>query len=354
MIGLYIGSTTGYAGKNMIALALGMKFQQDGLKVGYMKPVGAVPGKAGEKVGDEDAFFLQKVLGLKDDPTLVTPMVITHEFKIKAMAGECGTPILRIQDAYATLSQGRDMMIIGGSGSFLYSGKYCGVDGATLSHMLGLKTILIDRYTKELNYDYLMSAKESLGDSLVGVILNDIPPDLMDEVHTIIQPFLEANGIKVLGIIPPDSIMRAITIKALSHRLGGNILSVSSKAEKTVDSFLIGTMQVENFMTHFRKNNNAAIIVGGDRSDVQLVALEGGAPCLILTGNLYPNDIILTRSEVLGVPIILVKDDTYTVAQKMETIQASHKLRDMVKINQAIQIINANVDFQGIRNALGV
>ncbi|MFA6810542.1 MAG: AAA family ATPase, partial [Desulfoplanes sp.] len=82
MIGLYIGSTTGYAGKNMIALSLGMKLQKEGLKVGYMKPVGAVPGKTGEKIGDEDAFFLQEVLGLNEDPTLVTPVVITHDFKI--------------------------------------------------------------------------------------------------------------------------------------------------------------------------------------------------------------------------------------------------------------------------------
>jgi len=354
MIGLYIGSTTGYAGKNMIALSLGMKFQKDGLKVGYMKPVGAVPGKAGEKVGDEDAFFLQEVLGLNEDPSLVSPVVVTHDFKTKALAGECGTPVLQIKDAYEKLSQDTDVMVLGGSGSFLHSGKYCGVDGPTLTKLLGLKTILIDRYSKELNYDYLMCAKESLGDSLVGVIFNDIPLHVMDEVQNVIKPFLESNGVKVLGIIPPDSIMRAITVRDLSNRLGGKIISVSSKADKIVENFLIGTMQVENFMTHFKKNKNSAIIVGGDRSDVQLVALEGGAPCLILTGNLYPNDIILTRSEVLGVPIIVVRDDTYTVAKKMENIQISHKLRDIVKINQATQIINSNVDFQAIKQALGV
>ena len=51
-----------------------------------------------------------------------------------------------------------------------------------------------------------------------------------------------------------------------------------------VENFLIGTMQVENFLTHFKKHRNSAVIVGGDRSDVQLVALEGDCPCLILTG----------------------------------------------------------------------
>ena len=352
MIGIYIGSTTGYAGKNMIALSLGMKFQKEGRNVGYMKPVGAVPGKTGEKIGDEDAFFLQEILGLDEDPTLVTPVVITHDFKIKALAGECGAPMIEIKDAYEKLSAGKDVMVLGGSGSFLHSGKYCGVDGPTMVKTLGLKTILIDRYNKELNYDYLISAKEQLGDSLLGVIFNDIPAHVMDEVQNVIVPFLKNNGVKVLGIIPPDPIMKGITVRDLSDRLGGKIISVNSKSDKIVENFLIGTMQVENFMTHFKKHKNAAIIVGGDRSDVQLVALEGGAPCLILTGNLYPNDIILTRSEVLGVPIIVVRDDTYTVAKKMEDIQISHKLRDIVKINQATQIINSSVDFPAIKEAL--
>ncbi|WP_462325584.1 phosphotransacetylase family protein [Desulfoplanes sp.] len=354
MKGLYIGSTSGYAGKNMIALALGMKFQKDGLDIGYMKPVGAVPARTEDKLGDEDGFFLQSVLGLEEDPAMVTPVVVTHDFKINALSGNCESPLPKIKAAYTQLSKGKDLMVVGGSGSFLHSGKYCGVDGPSIVNELGLKTILVDRYVKDTNYDYLMCAKEKLGDGFIGVVFNDVPADVREEVESVITPFLENNGVKVLGIIPPDPIMQSITIQDLSDRLGGKIVSVSSKSEKIVQNFLIGTMQVENFMTHFKKHPNAAIIVGGDRSDVQLVAMEGGAPCLVLTGNLYPNDIILSRSEVLGVPIIIVRDDTYTVANKMENILKSHKLRDIVKINQATQIINTSVDVPAIKAPLGV
>ena len=38
--GIYIGSTAGYSGKNMIVMGLGLRFLRDGLKVGYMKPRG--------------------------------------------------------------------------------------------------------------------------------------------------------------------------------------------------------------------------------------------------------------------------------------------------------------------------
>ena len=109
-----------------------------------------------------------------------------------------------------------------------------------------------------------------------------------------------------------------------------------------------------DLMTHFRRQKNSAIIVGGDRSDVHLVALEGDSPCLVLTGNLYPNDIILTRSEVLEIPIIVVREDTYTVAKKMETLLMRHKLRDEIKIRQGAQLINANLDFATLKSELGL
>lgn len=78
------------------------------------------------------------------------------------------------------------------------------------------------------------------------------------------------------------------------------------------------------------------------------MALEGNCPCLILTGNLYPNDIILTRSEVLEIPVIVVRDDTYAVAKKMEAIQESYKLRDMIKINHGAELVNSELDYEHI------
>ena len=73
------------------------------------------------------------------------------------------------------LDQDKDVMIVSGSSS-MFSGKYCNVDGISVVRALGIKSIVIDRYVKELNYDYLMAMKEALGEQLVGVLLNDIPP----------------------------------------------------------------------------------------------------------------------------------------------------------------------------------
>jgi len=353
MTGIYVGATSGYSGKNMVTVGLGLGFQKDGMKVGYMKPVGALPEEMNGVLGDGDSFFIQDVLGLDHDPNLVTPVLVTHDFKIRAFSGKCGDLMTPIKDSYEKLSRDKDIMLVGGSGS-MYSGKYCNVDGVNVVKTLGLKALIIDRYAKELNYDYLVVLKEVLGDNMMGVILNDIPPAMREEVDNLIIPFLERSGIKVLGAVRHDPVMSAIKVSKLAERLGGKVISAHGKTDKVVESFLIGTMQVENFMTHFRKHRNSVVIVGGDRSDVQLVALEGNCQCLVLTGNLYPNDIILTRAEVLEIPIILVRDDTYTVAQKMEAILSRHKLRDKVKIKQAAQLVSESIDIDHIKKELGI
>jgi BioD-like phosphotransacetylase family protein len=337
----------------MIAMGIGLKLQKEGYRVGYMKPVGALPQEKNGVLGDADAFFVQDILGLSENPALVTPVVVDQDFKMKAFTGKCEDLMPRIKDAYEELGKNKDVMIVAGSGS-MYSGKYCGVDGVSVVKSLGIKSIIIDRYVKELNYDYLIAMKELLGEQLLGVLLNDIPPVFKEELDSLLHPFMESKGIKVLGKIPSDPLMGAIKVADLADRLGGKIITAQDKSERVVENFLIGTMQVENFMTHFRKSKKSAIIVGGDRSDVQLVALEGQCQCLVLTGNLYPNDIIMTRAEVLEVPIVVVRDDTFTVAKKMEAILSRHKLRDVIKIQHGSQLVSSIIDFPYMKESLGI
>ncbi|WP_462324147.1 phosphotransacetylase family protein [Desulfoplanes sp.] len=353
MLGIYVGATSAYAGKNLVAMGLGLKLQKDGYRVGYMKPIGALPFKKDGKPGDEDAFFVQEILGLDDDPRDVTPVVVDQDFMVRAFSGRTEDFMPRIEAAYAKLAKDKDVMIVSGSGS-MFSGKYCNLDGVSIVKRLGIKSLVIDRFDKELKYDYLAVMKETLGDHLLGAVLNDIPPSFMRELTTMLVPFFEQQGIHILGTMPSDPLMGAIRVEDLCDRLGGKLITAQEKKDRVVENFLIGTMQVENFMTHFKKSRRSAVIVGGDRSDVHLVALEGQCECLVLTGNLYPNDIIMTRAEVLGIPLVLVKDDTYAVAQKMEAILSRCKLRDTVKIQHGAQLVASLIDFEHIREQTGL
>lgn len=350
--GLYIGATRPFSGKNMLAVGIGLRLQKQGFNPGYMKPVGALPTNRQGILGDEDAFFVQDILALEHPADMVTPVLVTQDFKMRAFSGQPAGDIQQIKNAYASIQAGHDVMLVGGSGH-MHSGKYFGMDGFRLARELDLKVIIIDRLNPGVNYDLLMAYKELLGDRLIGVVLNDVPPSFNSEVNSLIVPFLETNGIPVPGVIPHDPLMSSIQAGDLAESLGGKLITAQNKATGMVENFLIGTMQVENFMTYFRRNQNAAVIVGGDRADVQLVAIEGDCPCLILTGNLFPNDIILSRAETLNVPIIMVRNDTYSIALKMEQILSRHKLRDIIKVRQTAELVNSSLDFNALRQGLG-
>ena len=128
MPGLYIGSTSGYSGKNTITAGLGLAFRQAGLSIGYMKPVGAVPLETPDGLGDEDALFVRDALGLGGDPahtpTAMTPVVVTHDFKNDAFEGRLpgvadGGLLRDIEAAYQGLAKGRDLMNVGESLEFI-------------------------------------------------------------------------------------------------------------------------------------------------------------------------------------------------------------------------------------------
>ncbi len=352
--GLYIGGTTGFAGKNLLALALAMSFQEEGYRVGFMKPVGFMPRELEQQMGDEDAVFIQDALGFNAEPDLVTPVLFDEKFKTKSLTQGCSGLMASIRDAYHTLNRGKDLMLICGSGSFLHAGKYCDVAGLEVAQTLQAKVILVDRFFKEFYYDYLVHSKELLGEDMIGAVFNCVPEARQDEIRELIVPLFQRRNIRLLGSIPDDQRLNSLKIKDLAGRLQGKIISAPQKTDHLVDDFLIGTMQVENFMTHFRKRRNSAVIVGGDRSDLQLVALEGRCPCLILTGNLYPNDLILSRSDALQIPLIVVREDTYTVAKEMEKVLDSSKFREPSLIDYGVKLVKSNLDLAALKTGLGL
>jgi BioD-like phosphotransacetylase family protein len=353
---LYIGSTTHYAGKTTLSIGLGLRLQKEGLKLAYMKPVGQTPFEQGEQQGDEEAAYVQDILNLDNPLDLVAPVLLTPNFKVQAFNSPLVNRkklLVKIKKAQEKLAQGKDLLLVGGTGNML-SNRYCGLDAITLIKELDLKTIVIDRINQEVNYDTLIMLKDSLGERMIGTVLNAVPQSFIGEAENIFVPFLKRNGVNVLGILPQDTLMNSIRIDVLSEGLGGRIIAAQHSAQRMVESFLLGTMQVDNFMTYFHRSENQAVIVGGDRTDIQIVAIEGECSCLILTGNIYPSDIIISRAETMNIPIIMSKEDTYTVAKNMERILQRYKLHDAVKVHQAAQIVGYHLDFHVLRQALKV
>ena len=353
MISLYVGSTSGYTGKTLITMGLGHRFIRDGLKVGYIKPVGILPVKVNDVLTDNDAWRIYRALEMKDPLPAICPVVLTQELEVKSYRKGIKGLMAKVVKSYNQIAKDKDVMLIGGYGS-IYTGSYLGLQGLDVIKRLGAKTVLVVKYEGEYIADYILQAKKDLKDRFLGVILNKVTSELKQSAYDYTMPFLQRKNIDILGIIPHDSIVGSITVEELNEMLGGKVLCCHDKLTNLVEHFLIGAMQVDKAIEYFKKMRNNAVIVGGDRSDIQLSAIESGSVCLILTGELYPGEIILSVAEQKNIPILVVREDTYSVAKKLEKLSVRLRLRDKAKVERGMNMVNEHVNFSLLYKNLGI
>jgi BioD-like phosphotransacetylase family protein len=353
MISLYVGSTSGYSGKSLVSMGIGLKLKKDGLRVGYFKPVGILPIKVENILTDKDAWFIYRVFELKDHVAEVCPVVLTQEVTVKAYLKDMKGLLRKIERSFQQLSQDKDIMIVGGSGS-IYSWNILGVSGLKVIKRLNAKVLIVVKYEGEFCVDYILQAEKDLGDHFIGVIFNKVTHEFRQSVDDYVVPFLKRKGIDVIGILPQDPLVGSITVEELNEMLGGKVLCCHDRINNLVERFLIGAMQVDKATEYFKMTKNNAVIVGGDRADIQLSAIESGTECLVLTGELYPSEVIISRAEQKNIPIVVVRDDTYTVAKKVERLSVRLRLRDKAKVAHGTDLVMKNVNFPLLYKHLGI
>ncbi len=90
------------------------------------------------------------------------------------------------------------------------------------------------------------------------------------------------------------------------------------------------------------------MITGGNRADIQLAALETSTRCVVLTGDQMPNRILLARAREAGVPMILVRYDTLTTVEKLESVLGRIRIREAQKVARAQELLREHLNSRRI------
>ncbi len=334
-------------------MGLGQQFIQDGFRTGYIKPVGILPVKVNDMLTDNDAWRIYRALGLTDPLSHICPVVLTQELEVKSYRKEMKGLMAKVVAAHEQIAKNKDIMLIGGYGS-IYTGSFLGLQGLEVIKRLNARVVVVVKYEGEYVADYVLQARKDLKDRFLGVILNKVAPDLKQSAYEYTMPFLQRKKIDILGIIPHDPIVGSVTVEELNDMLGGKVLCCHDKLTNLVEHFLIGAMQVDKAIEYFKKMRNNAVIVGGDRADIQLSAIESGSVCLILTGDMYPGEIILSVAEQKNIPILVVREDTYSIAKKLEKMSVRLRLRDKGKVERGMNLVKEHVNFPLLYKKMGI
>jgi BioD-like phosphotransacetylase family protein len=188
----------------------------------------------------------------------------------------------------------------------------------------------------------------------MGIILNHVPEQAGAFVDEYAIPFLQEKGIRVLGSLPAMPRLAALSLQELVDLLEAEVLTAGSDLDALADTFTVGAMNAEAALARFRRQQHKVVITGGDRTDIQLAALETSTVGLILTGNLRPSPMVLQQAESLAVPVLLVKENTIETVEAIEQTFGKTRLGQTEKLDTFVQLVQEQVDLSPIHEALGV
>jgi len=352
---ILISSSEKYSGKSAVCIGLGTILKKKGYTVGYMKPIGNLLVDINGVLADEDAEEMRKVFDLKDSIKNITPILLTENLTHDALVGiekELGKTL---NDAYLNVSEGKDLVLIEGAGD-IGGGAMYNLSDPEVASILNTKIILITRYDSVFAVDRILCDFKTIDDPdmIAGVILNEVSDSEYEKVTELVVPFLEKKGITVFGVIPQDATLRSVMISDIVDDLHGEVLAGADHLDNLVEHYFVGAMEVNSAIKYFRRAPNSAVITGGDRSDIQLAAIEAKVRCLVLTGNLRPSEAVLGSAEQADIPVILVRGDTMSTIERVERLIGRARIKQDMKLNRIVELIENNVDVESLTKAIGL
>jgi BioD-like phosphotransacetylase family protein len=224
-----------------------------------------------------------------------------------------------------------------------------------LAGKLSTKVLALVRFRHLVHLlDDTLAAQTRLGELLGGVVINRVPADAMEFVTSQAIPYLESKGIPVFGVLPETRTLEALTSQELRDVLEAELLTESYNPEALIESLMVGAMTADSALHRFRKQTNKAVITGGDRSDIQLAALETSTTALVLTGNLHPSPLVVKQAEDLGVAVFLVPESTIETVEKVERIFGKTRMGQIAKLEKFESLVDQYINLDKLCQAFGL
>lgn len=349
---LLIGSTEAYSGKSATILGVAHQLNEKGLDVAYGKPLGTCLSDERPDAIEEDVRFVAEVLNLPEK-RVRPPLLSLNAPTIQArLQGEDSTNYRHSLKQYLQDLSG-ELVLLEGPGN-LCEGSLFNLSLLEVAQEIDATVLLVARFHSVLLVESLLSAKQHLGEYLVGVLINDIPADQLSIAESMVRPFLERQGIPVLGMLPRSELLRSVSVGELVHQLKAEVLCRPDRLDLMVQSLTIGAMNVNAALRYFSQGRNMAVVTGGDRPDIQMAALETSTHCLILTGHLPPQPFIITRAEELEIPVLSVDLDTLTTVEIIDRAFGQVRLHEPAKVQCIQQLMTKHFDIDRLLDRLGL
>ncbi len=354
---VFVAATMQDQGKTTFSLGLMAGFNELCPPVGFMKPVGQRYVEIGGVQADEDVALMRAVFPAADSLADMSPITVGRKFTRSYISQPRPSEIMaRIQEAYDHVARGKKVVVIEGTGH-AGVGSCFDASNADVAHLLGAKVILIAGGGIGKPIDEVMlneSLFRSRGVELLGVVLNKVMPEKIEEIREVVGQCLARKGIRLLGCVPYNHTLEEPSMQQLVDELGGKVLSGKDSLHNAIDGIVVGAMTAARAMEYLRPG--CLLITPGDRDDMieaavaaHAMAGDGNSICgLLLTGGVPPSEGVMTLIRNSLVPVVLVGEDSYTAAAAVTDLKVKIQPDDIEKIAAAPRLVRSYVDIPRI------
>jgi len=359
---LYIMGTERNVGKTTMSLGLLHAFRHRGLRVGYLKPLGQRFGETQGHVLHDDARLVASCFGVRDvaqaDIAVALPSGRVEREVFNPRRAEL---LGRVMEAYEKVSAHNDLVVIEGMGHVAMGGCL-GLSAGDVCREMGAKALLISGGGVGKAIDEIFLCATFLASrqaDLIGVIVNKVWPQKFTKVKQATTRGLENLGIRSLGTVPYEEQLAAPTMGQVFECVGGQLVGGRNHLDHRVKHTIIAAMQSSHMIHHIK--GSTLVITPGDRSDNILACMRAhmlGDPTeqavsgLILTGDFPSDPQVLGQVEEFHLPVISVKEDTFTAANKIINTVFKIQPGDRERIQWAVCLAAEYVDVDAILESL--
>ena len=312
---LLVVSTSPGSGKTAFAASYAARLLADGATVSLGKAFGAA---------DDDDVAAMKAL-------------VSGANSIAPVAVNSAPSDDQVKQAAQSIGSGGLSVVEGLSGNHAVN--------RSLADELDASVVLV---AGQSDYKSAIEAAPVYGDRLAGVVINNSPKHQGHDLDSEVVPALTAAGLPYIGALPEDRRLVAVTARAMHECLGGEWLEWEEHADELVENVLIGGIVLDWGPIYFASQENAAVLVRGDRPDLAIAALATPIKALILTKGVKPVEYVYYEADKRQVPVTVVEADTQEAAEELEHSRFAHP----AKLERFTELASEHLDLDRIDAAI--
>ncbi|CAM1352127.1 MULTISPECIES: phosphate acetyltransferase [Tenacibaculum] len=356
---IYIAASDANSGKSMLSLGLMQLLLRKKPKVGYFRPI--IDNPVGNK-RDNHINTVLNYFNLKS--SYEDCYAFTRSELITMLNNDQEDEIIsKIIEKYKRLEEENDFIIIEGT-DFSDHGAVIEMDlNVLIAKNIGTPVIIVsggmnkslEDFTQSLRLTYDSFVNKDV--QVIAVVANKVQenniPIIVKEVGGNLPKSVSINA------IPIDQKLNNPTIKEFLMEIEGKVLFGEEFLNNTTGDIKVGAMQLSHFLHHL--GDDSVVVTPADRSDILLGTLQANISSnypsiagIILTGGMELNSSIIKLIEGLEkiVPILWVKDGTFSVASRLGAVRSHIYAENVDKIKMSISMFEKHVDVASLNEKL--